>query len=72
MAIVRKRHRSEWLEYLPYWMIITIVVFAIGNALWVMNRTPVPTDVHELPTVHVYDIPLPEVSIQPAPSGKLR
>ncbi|MBC7879957.1 MAG: hypothetical protein H7Y37_01360 [Anaerolineae bacterium] len=72
MAIVRRQPRSEWFEYLPYMLIIAIVIFAIGNALWVMNRTFDPTEVHELPTVHVYNILLPEGRLQPAPSGKLR
>jgi hypothetical protein len=67
MATVRRRHRSDWLEFLPYWLIIAIVVFEIGNALWLINRMPDPAEVHELPTVHV----LPEISVRSSHSGKL-
>jgi hypothetical protein len=70
MATVRRRHRSDWLEFLPYWLIIAIVVFEIGNALWLINRMPDPAEVHELPTVQVHDLMLPEISVHATRSGK--
>jgi hypothetical protein len=70
MATVRRRHRSDWLEFLPYWLIIAIVVFEIVNALWLINRIPDPAEVHELPAVQVHGSILPEISVHPSRSGK--
>jgi hypothetical protein len=72
MAIVRRRHRSEWFEYLPYWLIIAIVIFEIASALWMINRMPDLAEVRDLPNVQVRDLMLPEISVHPNPSGKLR
>jgi hypothetical protein len=71
MATVRRRHRSDWLEFLPYWLIIAIVVFEIVNALWLINRMPDPAEVHELPAVQVHGHMLPEISVHPSHLGKL-
>jgi hypothetical protein len=70
MATVRRRHRSDWLEFLPYWLIVAIVVFEIGNALWLINRIPDPAEVHELPAVQVHGSTLPEISVHLSRPGK--
>jgi hypothetical protein len=70
MATIRRRYRSDWLEFLPYLLIIAIVVFEIFNALWLINRMPDPAEVHELPEVQVHDLMLPEISVHPNRSGE--
>ncbi len=72
MAIVRRRRPSEWLDFLPYLLIIAIVVFEIFYALWLINRIPDPTEITALPTVHVRDLMLPEISVHSNRLGKLR